>query len=103
MLHQPPQIPRLTENNNDGRCFAPAANGGNTMGFRKILALSLPALVLAIGTAQAAEPDSCQKIHMADVGWTDNTAQNGLFNVVVTALGYKTKIDVLDLPVILEG
>ena len=42
-------------------------------------------------------------IAMADVGWTDNTAQNGLFNVVVTPLGYKTKIDVLDLPVILEG
>jgi glycine betaine/proline transport system substrate-binding protein len=73
------------------------------MGFRKTLALSPLALALVFGTAQAAEPASCQKIHMADVGWTDNTAQNGLFNVVVTALGYKTKIDVLDLPVILAG
>jgi len=73
------------------------------MDFRKALALSPLALALVFGTAGAAEPASCQKIHMADVGWTDNTAQNGLFNVVVTPLGYKTKIDVLDLPVILEG
>ena len=73
------------------------------MGFRTTLALSPLALLLVFGTAQAGEPESCQKIHMADVGWTDNTAQNGLFNVVVSALGYKTKIDVLDLPVILEG
>ena len=73
------------------------------MGFRKALALSPLALAFVFGTAQAGEPESCQKIHMADVGWTDNTAQNGLFNVVVSALGYKTKIDVLDLPVILEG
>jgi glycine betaine/proline transport system substrate-binding protein len=63
-------------------------------------ALSLLALSAA---AQAAEPESCKKIRMADVGWTDNTAQNGLFNVVVKPLGYQTKIDVLDLPVILEG
>ena len=73
------------------------------MDFRKALALSPLALALVIGTARAAEPASCQKIRMADVGWTDNTAQNGLFNVVVTPFGYKTKIDVLDLPVILEG
>src|SRR5437868_5264799 len=73
------------------------------MDFRKALALSPLALALVFGAAGAAEPASCQKIHMADVGWTDNTAQNGLFNVVVSALGYKTKIDVLDLPVILEG
>jgi glycine betaine/proline transport system substrate-binding protein len=74
------------------------------MGLRNILALSPLALALVVGTAQAGgDPDSCKKIHMADVGWTDNTAQNGLFNVVVTSLGYQTKIDVLDLPVILEG
>ncbi|MFO1058598.1 MAG: glycine betaine ABC transporter substrate-binding protein [Dongiaceae bacterium] len=60
--------------------------------------------LLALGAAaQAAEPESCKKIRMADVGWTDNTAQNGLFNVVVKPLGYETKIDVLDLPVILAG
>jgi glycine betaine/proline transport system substrate-binding protein len=40
---------------------------------------------------------------LADVGWTDNTAQNGLFNTVLKGLGYDAKIDVLTLPVILES
>ena len=73
------------------------------MRLRKLLALSPLAVALVIGTAQAGDPESCHKIRMADVGWTDNTAQNGLFNVVVQPLGYQTKIDVLDLPVILTG
>jgi glycine betaine/proline transport system substrate-binding protein len=61
-----------------------------------LAALSSPA-------AMAADPDSCKSVHMADVGWTDNTAQNGLFNQVLKGLGYQTKIDVLALPVILES
>jgi glycine betaine/proline transport system substrate-binding protein len=65
------------------------------------LASCLTALVSP--AAMAAEPDSCKSIHMADVGWTDNTAQNGLFNQVLKGLGYDTKIDVLALPVILES
>lgn len=80
------------------------------MKFRALLsatALSAVAMALvpAVGAtaANAAEPASCHMIHMADVGWTDNTAQNGLFNIVAKGLGYQTKIDVLALPVILEG
>jgi glycine betaine/proline transport system substrate-binding protein len=72
------------------------------MSFKSLLAASAVSLAL-MGTAMAAEPDACKKIRMADVGWTDNTAQNGLFNVVAKGLGYQTKIDVLALPVILEG
>jgi glycine betaine/proline transport system substrate-binding protein len=53
--------------------------------------------------AMAAEPDACKAPHIADVGWTDNTAQNGLFNTVLKGLGYDTKIDQLALPVILES
>ena len=67
-----------------------------------LTATAISALALA-GAAHAADPDSCKKIRMADVGWTDNTAQNGLFNTVAKPLGYQTKIDVLDLPVILQG
>jgi glycine betaine/proline transport system substrate-binding protein len=67
------------------------------------MAATAVSLLALAGAAQAAEPESCKKIRMADVGWTDNTAQNGLFNVMVKPLGYQTKIDVLDLPVILEG
>lgn len=72
---------------------------------RKLLTATAMSLVFAAmaATAQAAEPDSCKTVHMADVGWTDNSAQNGLFNNVLKGLGYETKIDVLGLPVILES
>jgi glycine betaine/proline transport system substrate-binding protein len=73
---------------------------------RKLLAASAMSLVMAVAAnsaAQAAEPDSCKVIRMADVGWTDNTAQNGLLKNVVKPLGYEVKEDVLGLPIILEG
>ncbi|WP_374381511.1 choline ABC transporter substrate-binding protein [Dongia sp.] len=72
---------------------------------RKLLAASAMSLVLGVAAnaAVAAEPDSCKTIRMADVGWTDNTAQNGLLKNVVKPLGYEVKEDVLGLPIILEG
>lgn len=75
------------------------------MMMRKLLAAS--AMVLAVGagasSAMAADGEACKAIRMADVGWTDNTAQNGLFKNVVKSLGYEVKDDVLGLPIILEG
>lgn len=76
------------------------------MMMRKLLAASAMSLVMAVAAnsaAQAAEADSCKTIRMADVGWTDNTAQNGLFKNLVKPLGYEVKEDVLGLPIILEG
>ena len=72
------------------------------MTLRNIL-LASAVLATSAATAQAAEPESCKTPHLADVGWTDNTAQNGLFNTVLKGLGYDAKIDVLTLPVILES
>jgi glycine betaine/proline transport system substrate-binding protein len=72
------------------------------MTLRNIL-LASAVLAVSAAAAQAAEPDSCKAPHLADVGWTDNTAQNGLFNTVLKGLGYEAKIDVLTLPVILES
>jgi glycine betaine/proline transport system substrate-binding protein len=69
---------------------------------RKFLLAS--ALVAASTVAaQAAEPESCKTVRMADVGWTDNTAQNGLFKNVLKGLGYETEDQVLALPVIMES
>src|SRR5262245_20213569 len=69
---------------------------------RKILLAS--ALVAASTVAaQAAEPESCKTVRMADVGWTDNTAQNGLFKTVLKGLGYEPEDQVLALPVIMES
>ncbi len=72
------------------------------MTLRKLL---LASAMLAIGAAaaQAAEPESCKTVRMADVGWSDNTAQNGLFKTVLKGLGYTPEDQVLALPVIIES
>ena len=71
----------------------------------KLRHLLLASVMLAVTTAaaQAAEPESCKTVRMADVGWTDNTAQNGLFKTVLKGLGYTPEDQVLALPVIMEG
>ena len=46
---------------------------------------------------------TCKTVRMADVGWTDNTAQNGLFKTVLKGLGYEPEDQVLALPVIMES
>jgi len=60
-------------------------------------------LAALVSPAMAAEPDSCKAPHFADVGWTDNGAQNGLFSAVAKGLGYEPKVDPLALPLILEA
>src|SRR3954471_18490725 len=73
------------------------------MKLRALLVATAAFSALTASAAVAAEPESCKTVHFADVGWTDNTAQNGLFNTVVKGLGYETKIDTLALPLILEA
>lgn len=68
------------------------------------LALGLFALVMApVAAPAAAQAQSCDTVHMANVGWTDNMAQNGLATVILTALDYKVQDDMLSLPIIFEG
>jgi glycine betaine/proline transport system substrate-binding protein len=67
------------------------------------LLLASAMLAVTMTAAQAAEPESCKTVRMADVGWTDNTAQNGLFKTVLKGLGYTPEDQVLALPVIMEG
>jgi glycine betaine/proline transport system substrate-binding protein len=73
------------------------------MKLRDLLVATAAISTLFASAAFAAEPEACKTPHMADVGWTDNTAQNGLFNTVLKGLGYQAKIDQLALPVILES
>jgi len=73
------------------------------MNLRNLLVATAAVSTLMASAAFAAEPESCKAPHFADVTWTDNTAQNGLLNTVLKGLGYKSKIDVLTLPVILES
>lgn len=72
------------------------------MTLRNLLLASAMLAITAAG-AQAAEPESCKTVRMADVGWSDNTAQNGLFKTVLKGLGYAPEDQVLALPVIIES
>jgi len=66
--------------------------------FRKIL-LTAAALVTFSTSAFAAEPASCSTVRFSDVGWTDITATTAAASVVLKALGYTPKTQVLSVPV----
>lgn len=64
--------------------------------------LSAVALIFASSlgvSVQAAEPESCNKVRFADVGWTDITATTALASTLLTALGYEPSSQVLSVPV----
>ncbi|WP_439886838.1 choline ABC transporter substrate-binding protein [Pseudomonas sp. MBLB4123] len=64
---------------------------------------ALVALALTLGASQswAQEAPACQTMRMADVGWVDNGAINGLTMAVAEGLGYQAKVSTLSLPIIL--
>jgi glycine betaine/proline transport system substrate-binding protein len=66
-------------------------------------ALVAAAILAAAAPAGATDPESCAKVRMADGGWTDNTAQNGLAAAVLKGLGYEVDATVYAMPVILKG
>jgi len=66
--------------------------------FRKIL-LTTAALIAFSTPGLAAEPQSCSTVRFSDVGWTDITATTAATSVVLKALGYTPKTQVLSVPV----
>lgn len=59
--------------------------------------LTVSILTAATGS-YAAEPDSCRTVRIADGQWTDNVAQNGLAEVILTPLGYSVRFELLAAP-----
>jgi glycine betaine/proline transport system substrate-binding protein len=57
------------------------------------------ALLLAGGTAQAADPESCQTVRFSDVGWTDITSTTAATSAVLEGLGYQPTTEILSVPV----
>ena len=49
--------------------------------------------------ALAADPEDCQTVVFSDVGWTDITATTALATTVLDALGYRTEVKLLSVPV----
>lgn len=57
----------------------------------------------AAGSSFAAIPEQCQTVTLSDPGWTDITATNGIASTVLNALGYRTDIKLLAVPITFEG
>jgi glycine betaine/proline transport system substrate-binding protein len=53
----------------------------------------------SMALANTGSSESCQQVRFADVGWTDITATTAATSVVLEALGYKPKTDILSVPV----
>ncbi|HXV25017.1 MAG TPA: choline ABC transporter substrate-binding protein [Alphaproteobacteria bacterium] len=66
---------------------------------KKIAAAGALTLALLAGQAEAADPESCKAVRFSDVGWTDITATTGATTVMLKALGYAPKVEVLAVPV----
>lgn len=70
----------------------------------KILAAALGlTTVLASSAAFAADAESCKKVRLADVGWTDIQATTGVASVILSALGYEPEVTQLSVPVTLAS
>jgi len=62
----------------------------------KIKSLLLTACLAAPFSVQA---NQCDTVRFSDVGWTDITATTALTSVVLESIGYKTKTQMLSVPV----
>ncbi|MDN3611071.1 choline ABC transporter substrate-binding protein [Vibrio ostreicida] len=59
---------------------------------------TLSALALSALTANA-YANQCETVRFADVGWTDITATTAVASELIKGMGYKTKTDLLSVPV----
>jgi len=67
------------------------------------LTAALATTALTASGASAAEPASCANIHFAEVSWTDIQATTGTATHILDALGYKTDIKDLDVPIVFQS
>ena len=65
---------------------------------KKTVAASAVSL-LAFNAYAAVEPQQCENVRFADVGWTDITATTAITTELLKGLGYQTKTDLLSVPV----
>jgi glycine betaine/proline transport system substrate-binding protein len=56
-------------------------------------------VALAAGAAQAADPESCREVVLADIGWTDVQATTAATSLVLEGLGYEPDVPLLSVPI----
>jgi len=70
---------------------------------RKALLLGSVMVLLSIGGARAAEPESCATVHLAEPGWSDLALTTGIAVFLLQNLGYIADSQVLGIPVIYQA
>ena len=63
----------------------------------------LMAAATSLALAGGAHAKGCDKVVISEPGWTDIAATTGVTQVILNALGYKTEIEVLSLPITYAG
>ncbi|MBL4796341.1 MAG: choline ABC transporter substrate-binding protein [Oleispira sp.] len=63
------------------------------------LVLSASLLATSLLATNVTQANQCETVRFADVGWTDITATTALTSVVLESIGYKTKTQILSVPV----
>ena len=72
---------------------------------KKMISAALATLALGVSfigfatSATASDSASCQTVKLSDIGWTDVTATTALTGAMLDAMGYKSDIKLLEVPV----
>jgi glycine betaine/proline transport system substrate-binding protein len=66
---------------------------------RRLLAGALAAAFFSAAVQAAGDPPGCKPVRFSDVGWTDITSTTAATSLVLEALGYAPKTQVLSVPV----
>jgi len=70
---------------------------------RLLVAAASSALLIGSSMAFAQEPKQCQDVTLSDPGWSDIGATNGITTTLLQAMGYKTNVFLLSVPVTYES
>ena len=66
---------------------------------RMTFVMAAVATLALVGSAGAAEPESCKAVRFSDPGWTDVTSTTATASVILEALGYKPEVQMLSIAV----
>ena len=76
-------------------------SGKGYLMIKQVIAVT-SALILCAGSAYA-DSESCKTVRFADVGWTDIQVTTSSAVIVLEALGYKTEVTTISVPVALAS
>ncbi|WP_061040094.1 choline ABC transporter substrate-binding protein [Vibrio coralliirubri] len=66
---------------------------------KALVTLAISSCAFSAYANASVEPQQCENVRFADVGWTDITATTAVTSELLKGLGYKTKTDLLSVPV----